>query len=53
MFLIFDVETIFLLPFAVSFAGLPAGAFIAMMIFILLLAEGLVWAWQKGVLNWK
>jgi NADH:ubiquinone oxidoreductase subunit 3 (subunit A) len=53
MFLIFDVETIFLLPFAVSFAGLPAGAFIAMMVFILLLAEGLVWAWQKGVLNWK
>ncbi len=53
MFLIFDVETIFLLPFAVSFAGLPASAFIAMMIFILLLAEGLVWAWQKGVLNWK
>jgi NADH:ubiquinone oxidoreductase subunit 3 (subunit A) len=53
MFLIFDVETIFLLPFAVSFAGLPAGAFIAMLVFLLLLAEGLVWAWQKGVLNWK
>ena len=53
MFLIFDVETIFLLPFAVSFGGLPAGAFIAMMVFLLLLAEGLVWAWQKGVLAWK
>jgi NADH:ubiquinone oxidoreductase subunit 3 (subunit A) len=53
MFLIFDVETIFLLPFAVSFAGLPAGAFVAMMVFLLLLAEGLVWAWQKGVLSWK
>src|SRR2546429_5883017 len=53
IFLIFDVETIFLLPFAVSFTGLSAGAFIAMMIFLLLLVEGLVWAWQKGVLNWK
>ena len=53
IFLIFDVETIFLLPFAVAFTGLSAGAFIAMMIFILLLAEGLVWAWSKGVLNWK
>jgi len=53
IFLVFDVETIFLLPFAVSFAGLPAGAFIAMMVFLLLLVEGLVWAWQKGVLNWK
>jgi NADH:ubiquinone oxidoreductase subunit 3 (subunit A) len=53
IFLVFDVETIFLLPFAVSFGGLSAGAFIAMMIFLLLLAEGLVWAWTKGVLNWK
>jgi NADH-quinone oxidoreductase subunit A len=53
IFLIFDVETIFVLPFAVAFGGLPVGAFIAMMVFLLLLAEGLVWAWQKGVLTWK
>ncbi len=53
MFLVFDVETIFLLPFAVAFGGLSAGAFIAIMIFLLLLVEGLVWAWSKGVLNWK
>ena len=53
IFLIFDVEAIFLLPFAVAFGGLPVGAFIAMMVFLLLLVEGLVWAWQKGVLTWK
>src|SRR5689334_11213311 len=53
VFLIFDVETIFLLPFAVAFTGLGVGAFIAMMVFLLLLVEGLVWAWQKGVLTWK
>ncbi len=53
LFLIFDVETIFLLPFAVVFTGLSFGAFMAMMIFILLLAEGLAWAWMKGILNWK
>src|SRR6266403_1177360 len=53
IFLIFDVETIFLLPFAVSFTGLSVGAFVAMIIFLLLLVEGLVWAWQKGVLTWK
>ena len=53
IFLIFDVETIFLLPFAVAFTGLSKGAFIAMLIFLLLLAEGLAWAWQKGVLTWK
>ena len=56
VFLIFDVETIFLLPFAVAFkhlTGVGPGAFIAMMIFLLLLAEGLIWAWKKGVLAWK
>ena len=53
IFLIFDVETIFLLPFAVAFGGLSVGACVAMMVFLLLLVEGLVWAWQKGVLTWK
>ncbi len=53
IFLIFDVETIFLLPFAVAFMGLPAGAFVAMLVFLLLLVEGLAWAWTKGVLSWK
>ena len=52
IFLIFDVEAIFVLPFAVAFTGLTMGASIAMMVFLLLLAEGLVWAWQKGVLTW-
>ena len=52
IFLVFDVETIFLLPFAVAFGGLSAGAFVAMLVFLLLLVEGLVWAWQKGVLTW-
>ncbi|MGA2661710.1 MAG: NADH-quinone oxidoreductase subunit A [Verrucomicrobiota bacterium] len=53
IFLVFDVETVFLLPLAVSFAGLPAGAFVAMIVFVLLLVEGLAWAWQKGVLTWR
>jgi NADH-quinone oxidoreductase subunit A len=53
IFLIFDVETIFLLPFAVAFTGLGIGAFIEMMIFLFMLVVGLIWAWQKGVLTWK
>ena len=53
LFLIFDVETIFLLPVAVAFTGLSAGAFIAMIVFLLLLVEGLAWAWMKGVLTWR
>ena len=53
MFLIFDVEVLFLLPFAVAFTELPFGAFMAMAVFLLLLIEGLVWAWMKGVLTWR
>jgi NADH-quinone oxidoreductase subunit A len=53
IFLVFDVETIFLLPFAVAFTSLSPGAFVAILIFILLLVEGLVWAWRKGFLVWK
>lgn len=53
LFLIFDVEVLFLLPFAVAFTGLSTGAMLAMLVFILLLAEGLVWAWQRGHLEWK
>lgn len=53
IFLIFDVETIFLFPFATAFLHLSFGAFIAMMVFLLLLVEGLVWAWRKGVLTWR
>lgn len=53
IFLIFDVETIFLLPFAVAFTKLAAGAFITMMVFLFMLVVGLVWAWKKGVLSWK
>ena len=52
IFLIFDVEAVFLLPFAVAFTGLPVGAFVAILVFILLLLEGLVWAWCKGGLDW-
>jgi NADH:ubiquinone oxidoreductase subunit 3 (subunit A) len=53
IFLIFDVETIFLLPFAVAFGGLRVGACVAMLVFLLLVVEGLAWAWQKGVLTWR
>ena len=52
IFLIFEVEAVFLVPFAVAFTGLPIGAFVAILVFLLLLLEGLVWAWGKGCLNW-
>lgn len=53
LFLLFDVETVFLLPFAVSFLKLSVGSFLVAMLFLLLLAEGLLWAWSKGLLNWR
>jgi NADH:ubiquinone oxidoreductase subunit 3 (subunit A) len=52
IFLVFDVEAIFLLPFAVSFSHLSLGESLAMLVFLFLLVEGLVWAWQKKVLIW-
>src|SRR5256885_14249840 len=52
IFLIFDVEAIFLVPFAVAFTRLPIGAFIAILVFLLLLIEGLGCAWGIGCLNW-
>jgi len=53
MYVIFAVETVFLYPWAVAFGGLSFGAFVAMMVFVLLLVEGLVYAWAKGALDWK
>jgi NADH:ubiquinone oxidoreductase subunit 3 (subunit A) len=52
IFLIFDVEAVFLLPFAVAFTGLSAAACAAMLVFVLMLVEGLAWAWAKGILTW-
>jgi NADH-quinone oxidoreductase subunit A len=53
IFLIFDVEAVFLLPFAVAFTGLSVAACVSMLVFVLLLVEGLAWAWAKGVLTWS
>jgi len=50
---IFDIEAVFLYPWAVAFTDLSFGAFMAMAIFIILLAESLIYLWLKGVLSWK
>jgi NADH-quinone oxidoreductase subunit A len=52
MFVIFDIEAVFLLPWAVSYAGLGIFALVEMAIFLILLAVGLGYAWAKGVLRW-
>ncbi len=52
VFLVFDVEVLFLLPFAAAFKELSVGASVAMLVFVLLLVEGLAWACMKGILKW-
>lgn len=52
LFLVFDIETVFLYPWAVSYAGLGAFALIEMAVFLALLAAGLAYAWRRGVLTW-
>jgi NADH:ubiquinone oxidoreductase subunit 3 (subunit A) len=53
IFLIFDVETVFLFPWAAAFDYLPLFAVLEGILFILILAAGLMWAWQKGILQWS
>ncbi len=53
VFVIFDLETVFLFPWAVAFNALGAFAFVEMLIFIGILAGGLLYAWEKGVLEWR
>ncbi|SET24527.1 NADH-quinone oxidoreductase subunit A [Salinibacillus kushneri] len=52
MFVLFDVETVFLYPWAVAYDHLGIFALIEMLIFIVVLFLGLVYAWKKGVLKW-
>jgi NADH-quinone oxidoreductase subunit A len=52
MFVVFDIETVFLYPWAVSYGGLGIFALVEMVIFLVILAVGLVYAWGKGVLRW-
>ena len=53
LFVIFDVETVFLYPWAVMFKQIGTLAFVEMVIFIMILLFGLVYAWRKGVLQWR
>jgi len=52
MFVVFDIETVFLFPWAVSYAGLGTFALIEMIVFLAMLLVGLFYAWAKGVLRW-
>jgi NADH-quinone oxidoreductase subunit A len=53
IFVIFDIETVFLYPWAVAFKSVGLFAFFEMCIFIGILVLGLWYAWKKGALEWK
>ncbi|QHE53793.1 NADH-quinone oxidoreductase subunit A [Pontibacillus sp. HMF3514] len=53
MFVIFDVETVFLYPWAVAYDKLGIFALIEMLIFVTMLLIGLIYAWKKKVLRWS
>nr|YP_010917716.1 NADH-plastoquinone oxidoreductase subunit 3 [Encalypta ciliata]UVG41302.1 NADH-plastoquinone oxidoreductase subunit 3 [Encalypta ciliata] len=50
---IFDIETVFLYPWAMSFNELGLSAFIEALVFVFILILGLVYAWRKGALEWS
>ena len=53
VFVVFDVETVFLYPWAMSFDVLGLSVFIEALIFVLILIVGSVYAWRKGALEWS
>jgi NADH-quinone oxidoreductase subunit A len=52
IFLIFDVETVFIFPWGVVMKELKMQAFIEILIFFFILGLGLLYAWKKGALKW-
>ena len=52
LFVVFDVETIFLCPWAVKFKFFGLFGLIEMLIFLAILVAGYIWVWKKGALEW-
>jgi NADH-quinone oxidoreductase subunit A len=52
LFILFDIEIIFMFPWAIDFKPLGWFGFVEMILFILLLAIGFIYAWKKGALEW-
>ena len=52
LFILFDVEIIFMFPWAIDFKLLGWFGFVEMILFIILLAIGFIYAWKKGALEW-
>lgn len=53
LFVIFDIETVFLYPWAVALGAMPTYVLLEMTIFIGILGLGLAYAWREGALSWR
>jgi NADH:ubiquinone oxidoreductase subunit 3 (subunit A) len=53
LFVVFDVEALFVFPWAVQFRALGVEGFVAVMIFVAVLFFGLMYAWKKDALRWE
>jgi NADH-quinone oxidoreductase subunit A len=53
LFVLFDIETVFLIPWAVKFRALGAFGVLEMFLFMAVLVVGLAYAWRRGGLEWK
>ncbi len=53
LFILFDIEVVFFLPWAVTFRQLGVYGFVQMLVFVGILLAGYVWVWKKGALEWE
>ena len=53
LFILFDIEVVFFLPWAITFRQLGLFGLVEMVIFIVILLVGYVYAWKKGALEWE
>jgi NADH-quinone oxidoreductase subunit A len=53
LFIVFDLETVLILPWAVAMRTLGWEAFVGVMIFLVILTVGLIYEWKKGALQWE
>ncbi len=52
LFVVFEVETVFLYPWAVQFQALGLFGLVEMLVFLGILIVGYIWAWKRGALDW-
>jgi NADH-quinone oxidoreductase subunit A len=53
LFIVFDVEIVFLYPWAIEFRSLGLMGFVEMLLFVAILTLGLAYVWRKGALEWE